>query len=114
MCEPPFVHARSRRSRSLSLVSKLPRCNPTQTVACSTVTPEPDWKQLAAHFEGELYFDDLMRKLYATDASVYREMPQAVALPKNEEGICKLLPFARRNRPPFIPRTVGPSVAGTC
>jgi FAD/FMN-containing dehydrogenase/Fe-S oxidoreductase len=76
------------------------------------VTPEPDWKQLAAQFEGELYFDDLMRKLYATDASVYREMPQAVALPKNEEDICKLVRFARENRTSLIPRTAGTSLAG--
>src|SRR5260370_16178067 len=112
MCETPFVHARSRRSRSLSLVSKLPRCNPTQSVAGSTVNPEPDWNQRAAQFEGELYFDDLMRKLYATDASVYREMPQAVALPKNEEDICKLVRFAREYRTSLIPRTAGTSLAG--
>jgi FAD/FMN-containing dehydrogenase len=28
-----------------------------------------------------------MGKLYAIDASVYRELPQAVALPKTEEDI---------------------------
>src|ERR1700730_6292958 len=41
--------------------------------------------------------DAMMRKLYATDASVYREMPQAVALPKTEEVIRKLVRFARRH-----------------
>src|SRR5258707_14338953 len=53
-----------------------------------------------------------MRKLYATDASVYREMPQAVALPKNEEDICKLVRFAREYRTSLIQRTAGTSLAG--
>ena len=43
-------------------------------------------------------FDATMRKLYATDASVYREMPQAVALPKTEEDIRKLVAFARNHQ----------------
>jgi FAD/FMN-containing dehydrogenase/Fe-S oxidoreductase len=81
-------------------------------VACFIVTPAPDWKQLASQVEGELYFDDLMRTLYATDASVYREMPQAVALPKNEEDICKLVRFARQHGTSLIPRTAGTSLAG--
>ncbi|MBV8351985.1 MAG: FAD-binding oxidoreductase, partial [Verrucomicrobia bacterium] len=49
-----------------------------------------DFRRLAGELEGALYFDATMRTLYATDASVYREMPQAVALPKNEGDICKL------------------------
>src|SRR5246127_492003 len=74
--------------------------------------PAPDWKQLASELDGELYFDDLMRTLYATDASVYREMPQAVALPKTEEDICKLVRFARERGTSLIPRTAGTSLAG--
>ena len=53
-----------------------------------------------------------MRKLYATDASVYREMPQAVALPKTEEDIRKLVAFARNHHTSLIPRTAGTSLAG--
>jgi FAD/FMN-containing dehydrogenase/Fe-S oxidoreductase len=81
-------------------------------MASSIVTFPPDWKQLASQLDGELYFDDLMRTLYATDASVYREMPQAVALPKNEADICKLVRFAREHRTSLIPRTAGTSLAG--
>ncbi|MBV8216675.1 MAG: FAD-binding protein [Verrucomicrobia bacterium] len=53
-----------------------------------------------------------MRTLYATDASVYREIPQAVALPRNEADICKLIKFAHKNRTSLIPRTAGTSLAG--
>ena len=40
-------------------------------------------KELAAKMEGELFFDTKMRVLYATDASAYREMPLAVAIPQS-------------------------------
>jgi FAD/FMN-containing dehydrogenase/Fe-S oxidoreductase len=71
-----------------------------------------DLQRLAAELEGSLHFDATMRKLYATDASVYREMPQAVALPKTEEDIRKLVAFARKHRTSLIPRTAGTSLAG--
>ena len=39
---------------------------------------------------GEIATDLSSRIRYATDASVYREMPVAVAFPKNEEDISQL------------------------
>src|SRR5262245_50558525 len=54
----------------------------------------------------------MSRKLYATDASVYREVPQAVAFPKNEQDIRKLVVFAHKHRSSLIPRTAGTSLAG--
>ena len=54
----------------------------------------------------------MSRKLYATDASVYREIPQAVAFPKNEQDIRKLVAFARTHHTSLIPRTAGTSLAG--
>ena len=74
--------------------------------------PVTDWKRLASDLDGELYFDQTMRVLYATDASVYRELPQAVALPKNEEDIRKLIKFAQGHGTALIPRTAGTSLAG--
>src|SRR5271165_4313970 len=71
-----------------------------------------DFQRLAAELEGALHFDSTMRALYATDASVYREMPQAVALPKTEGDICKLVRFARERGTSLIPRTAGTSLAG--
>ena len=69
-------------------------------------------QSLSTALEGELHFDHTMRTLYATDASVYREMPLAVAFPKNEHDICKLLRFARDTKTSLIPRTAGTSLAG--
>ncbi len=68
--------------------------------------------QLASQLEGTLHYDTVMRTLYATDASAYREMPTAVAIPKTKEDIKKLIDFARSNGTSLIPRTAGTSLAG--
>ncbi len=69
---------------------------------------------LRASLDGELYDDKMMRTLYATDASVYREMPLAVAMPKHAEDIQQLIHFARTEGTSLIPRTAGTSLAGQC
>lgn len=68
--------------------------------------------QLAAELEGDLHFDKQMRILYATDASAYRELPLAVAIPKNKSDLKKLIAFARQEKTSLIPRTAGTSLAG--
>lgn len=70
-----------------------------------------DFKKL---FNGEFLTDFLHTRLYATDASVYRKVPLAVAYPKNERGIKQLLSFAEINGTSLIPRTAGTSLAGQC
>ena len=75
---------------------------------------KPLLNQLKLNLKGELYFDDLMRKLYATDASVYRKLPLAVALPKDKYDIKLLIDFAQNNDTSLIPRTAGTSLAGQC
>jgi FAD/FMN-containing dehydrogenase/Fe-S oxidoreductase len=69
-------------------------------------------KQLAKQLSGDLFFDKTMRTLYATDASAYREMPLAVAIPKNTEDLKKLIAFTHQNKTSIIPRTAGTSLAG--
>ncbi len=69
-------------------------------------------EQLGAALEGELFFDNTMRLLYATDASAYRELPLAVAIPKTVEDIKKLIAFAHTEKTSLIPRTAGTSLAG--
>ncbi|MBG7613246.1 FAD-binding protein [Polaribacter sp. BAL334] len=64
--------------------------------------------------EGKLLFDQLHKTIYATDASVYRKIPLAVAFPKNENDIKILIDFASKNNITLIPRTAGTSLAGQC
>lgn len=74
----------------------------------------PLLNQLSSQLEGEIKFDSLTKTLYATDASVYREIPLAVAFPKSESDIKKLIFFAKENKTSLIPRTAGTSLAGQC
>ena len=69
-------------------------------------------KELSDQLEGELYVDDTTKILYATDASAYREIPLAVAIPKSVDDLKKLIVFAHTNHTSLIPRTAGTSLAG--
>ncbi len=71
-------------------------------------------KILRASLDGELFFDHTMRALYATDASVYRELPLAVAMPRNLDDLKQLIHFAQTEGTSLIPRTAGTSLAGQC
>ena len=71
-------------------------------------------KTLESQLEGSLHTDDLHKALYATDASVYRRLPLAVALPHNTKDIQILCAFAKANKTTLIPRTAGTSLAGQC
>jgi FAD/FMN-containing dehydrogenase/Fe-S oxidoreductase len=68
--------------------------------------------RLAHQLDGEFFADQTMRTLYATDASAYREMPLAVAIPKTEADLKRLIQFARQFKTSLIPRTAGTSLAG--
>ncbi len=51
---------------------------------------------LKASLDGDLYDDQTMKALYATDASAYRVFPLAVTIPKNKLDLCKIIEFASK------------------
>ena len=71
-----------------------------------------NFRLLQDSLEGELFTDETTRRLYATDASAYREIPLAVVFPKTAEDIARLIRFAAENKTSLIPRTAGTSLAG--
>lgn len=71
-----------------------------------------DLKILSSQLQGELLTDEAVKIIYATDASAYREIPLAVAIPKTESDIQKLIQFAQKNKVSLIPRAAGTSLAG--
>ena len=72
----------------------------------------PALERLGARMSGDLMTGAMMRKLYATDASEYQEMPLAVAFPKDDGDVREIIVFANENRIGLIPRTAGTSLAG--
>ena len=73
-----------------------------------------DLKHLRGQLKGALYWKKHYRMLYATDGSVYKKLPLAVAYPKDKEDIKIILTFAKKNNIGIIPRTAGTSLAGQC
>jgi len=76
-----------------------------------------NFNTLTKDYSGELYFNDTaghlaVRTAYSTDASVYQEMPVAVAIPKDAADIRRLITFAREHGLTLVPRTAGTSLAG--
>ena len=71
-------------------------------------------EEIGNKLSGSLVYDDLHKALYATDASVYRKIPLAVAYPKDEKDLQILIEFATSNHVTLIPRTAGTSLAGQC
>ncbi|MBB6459503.1 FAD-binding and (Fe-S)-binding domain-containing protein [Flammeovirga kamogawensis] len=69
-------------------------------------------QRLDSQLQGTLHYDDVMRTLYSTDASAYRELPLAVAFPKNDSDLKTLIEFADKHNTSLIPRTAGTSLAG--
>ena len=59
-----------------------------------------------------IHTDPLHRIAYSTDASAYREVPQGVTFPENEQDIVYLIETARERKTHLIPRAGGTSIAG--
>ena len=72
------------------------------------------YQKLEQAIDGELLIDLASRRLYATDASVYQEIPRAVVRPKHKNDCVKIVQFANQHHIPLIPRAAGTSTAGQC
>lgn len=76
------------------------------------MNPSDPFFPLKQSLDGDVFTDQVQKVIYATDASSYREIPQAVTRPKNREDIRKIIHFARQNGTSVIPRAGGTSLAG--
>jgi FAD/FMN-containing dehydrogenase/Fe-S oxidoreductase len=63
-------------------------------------------------FDGDYSEDATLRRLYATDASEFQEMPAAVAMPRSEADLRALIKLAARRGVGLIARGAGTSLAG--
>ena len=60
----------------------------------------------------QYYTNKLHQIVYATDASVYREIPYGVIYPETEEDVRALMRLAKEKGVDLIPRAGGTSLAG--
>ena len=68
---------------------------------------------LRPRLAGSLRLDALHRALYATDASLYREMPLGVLVPAHTDDVQAAMEEAARFGIPLLPRGSGSSLAGS-
>ncbi len=71
-------------------------------------------KELTDSLDGEVRFDAGSRALYATDGSIYRQVPIGVVLPKTKDDVIKTVAACRAHGAPLLPRGGGTSLAGQC
>lgn len=84
------------------------------TMSLEGAKMSPDLGKLKSSLEGDLYIDETMRTIYATDASPYQEMPLAIVRPRNSADIQKVVEFAAMEGVALIPRAAGTSLSGQC
>ncbi len=60
----------------------------------------------------EFQTDELTRRLYANDASMYEELPKAVAFPKSARDVAEIVRRAEAQDFSITPRAAGTSLAG--
>ncbi len=75
-------------------------------------TTIPGLDKLKNELQGDLKYDLVTRLVYSTDASVYREVPQAVIWPAGVSDIKKIVQYACDTKTSITMRAGGTSLAG--
>jgi FAD/FMN-containing dehydrogenase/Fe-S oxidoreductase len=69
-------------------------------------------RELATTVRGEVRFSEGSRALYANDASVYRQVPLGVVVPRTVDDVVATVAACRRHGAPIVPRGCGTGLAG--
>src|SRR3954468_3807489 len=95
------------------------------TVIQRIVPGSSEWKQkdevshdleaaLKRGVGGEVRFDAASRAMYATDHSIYRQVPIGVVIPRDNEDVIATVDACHARNVPILGRGCGSSLAGQC
>lgn len=70
--------------------------------------------ELAHKIDGEVRFDSGSRALYASDLSMYRQVPIGVVVPRTYDDVIATVALCRKFNAPIFGRGCGTSLAGQC
>jgi FAD/FMN-containing dehydrogenase len=70
--------------------------------------------ELRQQVKGEVGFDEGSRALYATDGSIYRQVPIGVVMPRDVDDVLAVLRICAAHEAPVLSRGGGTSLAGQC
>jgi FAD/FMN-containing dehydrogenase/Fe-S oxidoreductase len=85
---------------------------PARTPRASAVDARALAAALAREIRGEVRFSPGSRALYANDASVYRQVPVGVVIPRTVEDVVATVALCRRHGAPIVARGCGTGLAG--
>src|SRR4051812_3561734 len=71
-------------------------------------------KDLKENISGDVCFDQISRKIYSVDASIYEIEPLGVVLPKNLSELKICVDIARAHAVAVIPRGAATGITGGC
>ena len=69
-------------------------------------------RDLTAAVDGEVRFDPGAQALYANDASIYRQLPVGVVIPRHADDVVSALAVCREHDVPVLARGCGTGLAG--
>jgi FAD/FMN-containing dehydrogenase/Fe-S oxidoreductase len=69
-------------------------------------------ERLKSETRAEIYFDQGMRGLYATDASLYQIEPIGVVVPRTVDDVCEAVRISAEEGVPVLPRGAATSLSG--
>jgi FAD/FMN-containing dehydrogenase/Fe-S oxidoreductase len=71
-------------------------------------------KALSRSIQGEVRFDPASRSLYASDLSIYRQVPIGVVIPRDADDVIATVAACRARGVPILGRGCGTSLSGQC
>lgn len=71
-------------------------------------------QELKKHVQGDVRFDQIARRVYSVDASIYEVEPIGIVLPKDRADLQVALQIAYAHQIPVIPRGAATGITGGC
>lgn len=71
-------------------------------------------EELSRAISGEVRFDEVTRRVYSVDASIYEILPLGVVTPKNIAELIAVVKIAKKHQIPLIARGAATGITGGC
>src|ERR671928_2130099 len=96
----------------MATTTTMPGAAPRPAAPGATVDARALALELAREVRGEVRFSPGSRALYANDASVYRQVPIGVVIPRTVDDVVAAVGICRRHGAPIVARGCGTGLAG--
>lgn len=70
--------------------------------------------ELRESIEGEVYDDEVTRRVYAVDASIFEVEPSCIVIPRSKNDLLKAIKIAKKHHVPITVRGAATGITGGC